>query len=192
MSEIGLSLSVRPMEFVPPTNPVRGYYVDTATGIRYYFDGVSWFQINGVLLIPLGPVSALGITDIQWTGTKTVIAPGDTVTANISFKYSGPAITNYTLEFQIGNQGLTWNTGVAATPLQLSHVAVTTPTIVNISMSVIIPSPFDTSNNDVLVRISGGTPTAISETGTRYFDRLTVLAPVPTVTDVEITTITKA
>jgi hypothetical protein len=97
MERIKLSVTracgvVKPQQ-VSAQELASGYYVDTATGQRYYYNAATgiWYQVSGTMLIPLS-VSPLAWDYQRWTGTSLgVLNVGNAIRVTASFKYLGLA-----------------------------------------------------------------------------------------------------
>lgn len=99
---------------LPSIGFATGYYTDTTTGIRYYYNAATnvWYKVVGSWLVPVEPSSIQGLAvaaQVTWLPSpspKLSLAVGDTLRLNFSFKYIGDRVEDKEFFAEIGTKSL--------------------------------------------------------------------------------------
>ncbi len=134
----------------------------------------------------------------SWPYTKVAISPGDKVRVTVAFSYTGPAVSGIKSRWVIGTNG-SWgfDEDIIETPtLSISANFSTSPASRTFVENMTIPSNVADDWDDIYVKIWGGSPSiGGSEAGPAfsigYNDVFTIVGNEPTITDINITGISK-
>jgi hypothetical protein len=166
---------------------VSGWYVDPRTGQRIFFDANArnFYTMAGGVYLPLMSLSS--------PPKQVNIAPGDRLKIDVSFKYTGPAITGASIRYCVGPNGAFGFTEqmVAIETFNIPQVT-TPPAAPNVSSSHIfsIPTNVGTDWTCIYVKMYGGTPSLGSEVVPSYIfgyqDALVIVGTQPSITEFKI------
>lgn len=160
-----------------------GWYYNHETNTWVYYDGVAFYPL---VSLP------------SWPYTKVAISPGDTVRVTVAFSYTGPAVSSLNSRWVIGTNG-TWgfDEDIIITPtLSISANLSSTPASRTFVQNMLIPTNVADDWDDIYMKIWGGSPSiGGSEAGPAfligYNNVFTIVGNEPTITDINITGISK-
>jgi len=163
-----------------PPEYSTGWYRDPTTGQYYYYDAESkkWYIYAAGLLQPLA------IAEQSAWKMETVQA-GNSLKISISYKYTGPAVTNYEEYFSIGyKDALGYHPKVEGTNIK-SFPVCGTATVFTGEKTLIIPTNVGENWNHIECKVWHGTPD-VPETGLRLINALTIVGITANVTEFTI------
>jgi hypothetical protein len=162
-----------------------GWYYNAETNTWVFYDA------NTRLLYPQ-------VSLPSWPYSKVAISPGDTVRVTVSFSYTGPAVSSLNSRWAIGvNGSFGFDEKIYVTPaLSISANLSSSPAARTFVQNLTITSGVATNWDDIYMKIWGGSPSiGGSEAGPAfligYNDVFTIVGNEPTITDINITGITK-
>ena len=180
---------IRPLEVPSITAYTPGYYTDPATGIRYYFNGTTWFRSNGLLLTPLSVAPFTLINKGAWTGVKPVIGIGESFRVTCQYTYQGPASTGVRRYAAWGVYGTGGFDEKVTSITTANHTLATSPFTYTFTADFVAPDNMADNWTSLYFKIDSGTP-SIPEMGAIYTDCLQAITAA-TVTDAVITGVAK-
>ncbi len=159
-----------------PEPSAAGWYIDPRTGERVFYDPDShkFYTLTGGVYIPLGYMNP--------APKQVTLAPGEKLRINMSFKYSGPAITSAICYYSIGVYGLFGFDEKMVGQNSKSLPQYTTPTQVTDSYTFTLPTGVGNDWDDIYCKIYGGTP-GVPQTLFGYEQALLIVGKDPNISE---------
>lgn len=166
---------------------VPGWYIDPRTGQRIFYDPNTrnFYTMGGGVYLPL--------MSLATPPKQVTVAPGDRLKIDVSFKYTGPAITGASIRYCVGPNGVFGFTEqlVAVETFNIPQVITppSSPNVVN-SHTFNIPTNVGTDWTCIYVKMYGGTPSLGGEVIPSYIfgyqDALVIVGTQPSITEFKI------
>ncbi|BCT55324.1 hypothetical protein [Dehalococcoides mccartyi] len=159
-----------------PEPSAAGWYIDPRTGERVFYDSDShkFYTLAGGIYIPLGYMNP--------APKQVTLAPGEKLRINMSFKYSGPAISSAICYYSIGVYGLFGFDEKMVGQNSKSLPQYTTPTQVTDSYTFTLPTNVGNDWDDIYCKIYGGSP-GVPQTLFGYEQALLIIGKDPTISE---------
>ncbi|AQW61794.1 hypothetical protein B1779_00440 [Dehalococcoides mccartyi] len=159
-----------------PEPSAAGWYIDPRTGERVFYDPDShkFYTLAGGIYIPLGYMNP--------APKQITLAPGEKLRINMSFKYSGPAISSAICYYSIGVYGLFGFDEKMVGQNSKSLPQYTTPTQVTDSYTFTLPTNVGNDWDDIYCKIYGGSP-GVPQTLFGYEQALLIIGKDPTISE---------
>ncbi|APH12389.1 hypothetical protein ASJ33_04100 [Dehalococcoides mccartyi] len=159
-----------------PEPSAAGWYIDPRTGEHVFYDPDShkFYTLAGGIYIPLGYMNP--------APKQVTLAPGEKLRINISFKYSGPAISSAICYYSIGVYGLFGFDEKMVGQNSKSLPQYTTPTQVTDSYTFTLPTNVGNDWDDIYCKIYGGSP-GVPQTLFGYEQALLIVGKDPTISE---------
>lgn len=173
-----------------PGDPLPGWYFDSLTGEWVYYDQYTrqWFIQQDGILVPLA-IDRYPATNVN-PNAPIAIGPGDKIKIDMSYKYSGPAITNVEEYFSIGYEILTVYTPKVKDYNYRNLPTSSTPLPYTSTKTLTIPSDVGSNWTMIEAKVWRGTP-SVPEKGWQLYNAFKIAGIVPDITEFKIISFNK-